>query len=202
VVPASYHEFFSGCANVAGALVGLLFVAISVSPEKLTGADATIGFQVRAAAAFSALVNALVITLFALLPGTNLGIVALITGVSGLGSTAGIALFELRDAKLRQVREALLTALLVVLYGYQIDSAVRLLANAADTDALQGVAIIVVVCFLSGIARAWELLGGRQTGIVHTAIAIKRSAATAGRGPDHAERTPPDSTAGPTESAD
>ena len=73
VVPVSFHDFFSGCATVAGALIGLLFVALSVSPEKLTGDDARAEHQVRAGAAFSALVNTLVIALVALLPGASLG---------------------------------------------------------------------------------------------------------------------------------
>jgi hypothetical protein len=46
VVPVSFHDFFSGCATVAGALIGLLFVALSVSPEKLTGDDARAEHQV------------------------------------------------------------------------------------------------------------------------------------------------------------
>jgi len=49
VVPASFHDFYSGCASVAGALIGLLFVALSVSQEKLTGDDVRTEHQVRAA---------------------------------------------------------------------------------------------------------------------------------------------------------
>jgi len=73
MVPASFHDFFNGCASVAGALIGLLFVALSVSQEKLTGDDARTEHQVRAAAAFSALVNTLVIALVGLLPLASLG---------------------------------------------------------------------------------------------------------------------------------
>ncbi|HWH12670.1 MAG TPA: hypothetical protein VG165_16225 [Solirubrobacteraceae bacterium] len=189
MVPASYHEFFSGCANVAGALVGLLFVAISVSPEKLTGADATTAFQVRAAAAFSVLVNALVITLFALLPDTNLGTIALIAGVTGLGSTAGIVLIQRRESSLQGVRELVVPVVLLGLYTWQVLSALELLHKPGDADALENEAIVVVVCFLTGIARAWELLGGRRTGIVHAAISVKKAAAaTPTGGGDQPER--------------
>jgi hypothetical protein len=195
VVPASYHEFFGGCANVAGALVGLLFVAISVSPEKLTGPAATTAFQIRAAAAFSALVNALVITLFALLPDTNLGYVALATGISGLASTAGIVLLQAREPGRRRPQDFVVAAILVVVFGDQLYNAARLLGHPAATDPLQAEAILVVVCFLVGIARAWELLGVRRTGLVHTAIAIKRAGAAGaapgdGAGPDEQPTRP------------
>jgi hypothetical protein len=40
MVPASYHSFFSDAAQVAGTLIGLLFVAVSLTPERLGGNDA------------------------------------------------------------------------------------------------------------------------------------------------------------------
>ena len=90
MVPLSFHDFFGGCATIAGALIGLLFVAISVSPENLTGATARTDHQVRAGAAFSALVNTMVIALVALLPGARLGEAGIILGAAGLGTTAGL----------------------------------------------------------------------------------------------------------------
>jgi hypothetical protein len=37
MVPTAYHAYFAGCASVAGTLIGLLFVAISLSPHKNIG---------------------------------------------------------------------------------------------------------------------------------------------------------------------
>ena len=86
MIPASFHDFFGSCATVAGALIGLLFVAISVSPGKLTGRSAEAEHQVKAGAAFSALVNTLVIALVAPLPGASFGTTVLTLAAAGLSA--------------------------------------------------------------------------------------------------------------------
>jgi hypothetical protein len=69
----SAHEFFQASASVAGALIGLLFVAIAVAPERILGPDASDVHGVRAAATLTAFTNALAVVLFGLIPGFDAG---------------------------------------------------------------------------------------------------------------------------------
>ncbi|HEX3752806.1 MAG TPA: hypothetical protein VHW06_19720 [Streptosporangiaceae bacterium] len=74
MVSAQFHDFFLGSAGVAGALIGLLFVAISVTPGAANGKAGHIYQQVRAAAAMSMFIDALVVSLLALIPGGYSGV--------------------------------------------------------------------------------------------------------------------------------
>ena len=47
-----------------------------------------------------------------------------------------------------------------------------------DSGSVNTIAILVVVCFLIGISRAWELIGGPSIGIGHEVVALVRGGDT------------------------
>jgi hypothetical protein len=172
VVPVSYHDFFGGCATVAGALIGLLFVAISVSPEKLAGDRASADHQVKAGAAFSALINTLVIALVALLPGTGLGAASIALASTGLASTIGLIILLWREHKERiRLGQVFVLVALIVLYGLQLANGTQLDGSARDVNAVDNQGVLAIAFFLFAIARAWQLVGARDTSLLSTVAA-------------------------------
>jgi hypothetical protein len=168
VVPLSFHDFFSGCATIAGALIGLLFVALSVTSESLSGENARTDHQVRAGAAFSALVNTMVIALFALLPTTDLGTVALIVAAAGLGTTAALIFALAREDRRIGRGDLFMFLVLLVLYGLQLANAVELEHAPHKVSLVVNQGVLAVSFFLFGIARSWQLVGAREFGLLAT----------------------------------
>ena len=173
MVPVSFHDYFGGCATVAGALIGLLFVAISVSPEKLTGDSAHAEHQIRAAAAFSALVSTLVIALVALLPGASLGEAGIIVGAAGLATTVALCLVLWREhhERIRRTDVSMLVILLV-LYSLQLASALQLNSSSHDVSDVGRQGGLLIGFFLFGIVRSWQLVGARDISLTSTVAAV------------------------------
>jgi uncharacterized membrane protein YuzA (DUF378 family) len=169
VVPTSYYDFFEACATVAGALIGLLFVAISVSPEKISGEHANAEHQVRAGAAFSALTNALIVALIALLPGQNLGVATISVGAVGLSSTIALAIvfYRNRQGKVRP-GQFLLLAVPHFLYALEIVNGIALQGPSRHPGDLGNQGGLMIGFFVFAIARAWELVGATGTNLVAT----------------------------------
>ena len=73
MVPDAFREHFTATATGAGALIGLLFVSISLRPDTVFGTKAAVHGRALAGSAFTALVNAFFVSLLALMPQSNLG---------------------------------------------------------------------------------------------------------------------------------
>lgn len=170
------HDFFAASAGVAGTLIGLLFVAVSIAGERLTAQGGTEAHRVLGGASFVTFINALCVSLMALIPGNTAGWAALVVAVLGLLFVGGscVALVRDRRVRRRELPQLAFLILLTAVLAAEFGCGVRLVSAPADQNALDTLSIIIVVCFLIGIARAWELVGGPSTGLWHQLFVIMR----------------------------
>jgi hypothetical protein len=177
VVPADIHDFFIGAAGVAGTLIGLLFVALSVVGERLARAEVTSQIhRIRASAALLAFTNALAVSLFALVPGEKIGWTSTSVGIVGLLFivAALVSLLRIRPRRLATARDVTFLIGLAVVFWYQLTSGLDVVAHPGDSGTVNTIAVLVICCFLIGITRAWELIGGPSFGLGHELFRLAR----------------------------
>jgi len=162
-------SFFTASVGAGAALIGLIFVAVSIAPERTVMSGAPMERQAVASSAFSALINAFFISLFALIPGESLGWVTVVMGSLGLWTTffLGWNLLKHPPGWRSAIRRFTLILASIAIYGYELYVAVILItAPPADHDAISyatfTLATLVGVAYGLGLVRAWELLGARR----------------------------------------
>lgn len=166
MITGNFSELFVVIAESAATLIGLLFVAVTVAKRRTDGSEEIGDF--RAAASLFAFTNALVVSLYGMVPGNNAGYPSLIMGVLGvLFIGAGVrttlaqpVLFQRRSHQLPLILG--LTAVFVsqIIYG------VGLLHNPSASGDLAIIGDVLIASLLIGIGRAWELVGSWDTGII------------------------------------
>jgi hypothetical protein len=91
-----------------------------------------------------------------------------------------LSLVRLGRGQLRwsTARDALFLLSLAVTFVIQLVESVLIVTSSSNPGAVDTIAILVIVCFLIGISRAWELVGGPSFGIAHEVTALVRSHGT------------------------
>jgi hypothetical protein len=176
MVPTDFANYFLATAGAGAALIGLLFVAISINPERTFGRDAQPVRQRVASSAFTALVNAFFISTSALIPHTNVGYITLIMGGIGLLNSlrlAGEFLVGYWRSSLAvrlpwpvALRALAFVAVSLILYGYEVVLAVLLLIQPDAVDFVYTLTGILLGIYGLGLVRAWELLGAPRSSVI------------------------------------
>ncbi len=167
MVAGNFRILFEGIATSAATLTGLLFVAMSVAKTRATSHSPVIR-EFRAAAALLAFTNPLSVSLFGLVPGTNIGYPATVVGVIGILFTgAGIrTTFSLPELRPQRRAQMFLILLLLTNFGFELVYGIDLISGPHRTGALTAIGYVLVASLLMGIARSWELVGDWDTGLV------------------------------------
>jgi hypothetical protein len=180
MVPDSYHEFFVAIVGAAGALIGLLFVAVSVVSRRLRDPGSTHLSQSQASAALLVFSNSLALGLFALIPVHDLAWATV--AVSFLGILYSLSVGRVAFARSvtdqntrRQLRRIAVGAL--VISGFEMYGGVEMLVHPASIGGVQTIATTMIVAVIFGISRAWELVGLPDTGLLHS-LRVLRDPAT------------------------
>ena len=165
----SYREIFIAVATCAAGLTGLLFVAISVGPRASTRDRPAVIQQVRAGSALLAFTNALAVSLFGVVPGNNAGYAALAVGVVGILFTAASVRSIATSPEVTAEQAWRQTGLIVLLFadfGTELACGIGLTSKNTSVFGPGLLSNTLIALLLLGIARAWELVGNRDTGVL------------------------------------
>ena len=182
MVPNNFYTFFATSAGAGAALIGLLFVAISITPENILKEEAPRERRAVANNTFTAMLNAFFISLGALIPNVNLGAMVIVFGVLSLSNGLGINLQLLRTKKLQQkvqwqsiVRKLVSILAPIGLYGYECFLAVLLILSPGNSGDVANITIILIAIYGWGIEQAWEMLGLHRVALLSIFLFWRRS---------------------------
>ena len=156
-----WHDFFLAAAGTSAALLGLLFVGVSINLAAIAGEE-RVALRARAGQAFVNLLFALVISLLMLIPDPDPVSIAF-----GLVVVAGLGLLSLARNLYPVIRGRTLTRYWVHIARRSGWTAIADLIliftawrvwSAADALAIQNLVTVLLVLLIGAADAAWEML--------------------------------------------
>jgi hypothetical protein len=163
MVPDSFTNFFIASTGAGAALLGLLFVSISISPEDKISENAEVERRVSAQGALTLLINAFFISLAALLP-SNYGMPVIIFAGICFVLTLRNSITLLRPHPDASKLSSRLTVVIANLLAYLAQGyyGILLIMNPKNPAPVYSLTTLLLVVYVLGIFRAWQLLGGMR----------------------------------------
>lgn len=108
--------------------------------------------------------NPLIISLLALQPHATIDTVTLLMSVIGLMNTIlmGVSLLQHSLSWAKKLRSVVFILGGLVIFSFEMVYALRLVVTPGDLSALSDLTTLLVIIYVYGIARAWDLVGVRQ----------------------------------------
>jgi hypothetical protein len=156
VVPGDIVGYFAATAAAAGALIGLLFVAVSLHPDLIFGDQAAPRARRLAESSFTGLVNTFFLSLVALIPQTDLGYPAAIL--------AALSFYTTLTRHLRTEKTSQLTVLLstFAIYLLEFGLGIAAIIVPSNVNLVYLLGYVVIAALSVALSRAWALLAGRD----------------------------------------
>lgn len=172
MVPAEFQTFFLASSGASAALIGLLFVGVSIAPERVFGNEAEPRRQAQAVSAFSALANVFFISMATLIPGILLGVVIVIVGAVSSMQLLGllVRVGPPTGNLVETVRGVVLFLVSAAVYATEIFLGTVLWTHPGNASALSGLLEIILAAYGIGLGRAWQLLGAPRIGLLSYAL--------------------------------
>jgi len=157
-----WHDFFLAAAGASAALLGLLFVGVSINLSVI-GADERVDLRARAGQAFTNLVFVLLIGLIMLIPNPDPRFLAEVLGFVAAVALIRVALTVLGLIRVRAhardrystLRRIGWTAVANLVLAF---TAWRLWDSTGGADVIVNLVIVVVVLLIGAADIAWEML--------------------------------------------
>jgi hypothetical protein len=140
-------------AGAAGAMIGLLFVAVSLRGDLVFGKKAPQKARTLAYSSFTGLVNAFSLSILAIIPSTNIGWPMAILAV--------ICLYQTLNLHLRTFGVSTQWRVLIVStlnYLAELVGGIYLIGHPHDSGIVNGLCYVIFASFVIALNRAWALI--------------------------------------------
>jgi hypothetical protein len=154
---AEYHELFAASVGAAAALIGLLFVAVSIAPDRVFGANADLDRQHDAQRAFVALGNVFFVSLVALMSHGTLIAIQAVAAIA-FCQTALAAASTVRREGWKSWKH--LGTISLATYAFEFYSAQESKAHPGSTV---NFIYIVLGLYAYALGTSWGLLGAKDS---------------------------------------